>query len=489
MEKIKNNLSLITEIFFYVFFGILVLSQIKLFYNSIMTLVLVILVLVLGILYFVFDKSKKRMKHLLYLSGYFLLLGVYFFISHLYHKDFYSLVPGNFNYSFSSELLYFIKMSMPVILLIVFSNLNISKKHYFKVIYGTILFFSLTIIITNLLSISYGSYSDEVIKGNFFSWFTNGYQLHTFYHLASKGFFYSANQVSAILLLFLPITFYQMIKKVDFKMFLLLFIQLWAMFLLGTKTAIFGSVLVIFVMIVMGLFYTFVKKEITFSKQNLLYVNLLLLFWVIIFPFSPIHSRNEVQTIINQDGIALSMIDKEDIRMMEDKISYIEENYKQKRIHDQFILKSYPYTYDPDFWYDILNLSVELRTDYRYLEKRMLDRVVETNNNPFDKWLGISYTRVQNIFNLEQDFLVQYYSVGIIGTILLLNSYFIIIFKSIFGIIKKKLDECYLPLSILCGSCVFLAVSYFSGNLLNSLMVVPYLCLVLGLLNKKIRSE
>ena len=91
-------------------------------------------------------------------------------------------------------------------------------------------------------------------------------------------------------------------------------------------------------------------------------------------------------------------------------IQYIEDNYESKQLHEQFLLENYPYKYDPEFWYNFLQKDISLTTDYRYIETSMVKRVVEINNNPLDKWLGITNTRLQNIFNIEQDFVVQYYA-------------------------------------------------------------------------------
>ena len=89
---------------------------------------------------------------------------------------------------------------------------------------------------------------------------------------------------------------------------------------------------------------------------------------------------------------------------------YIENNYENKQIHKQFIFENYPYKYDPEFWYEFLQEDISRTTDYRYIELSMIKRVVEINNNPLDKWLGITNTRLQNIFNIEKDFVVQYYA-------------------------------------------------------------------------------
>ena len=76
---------------------------------------------------------------------------------------------------------------------------------------GSILLISGSIVITNFLGIAYNSYGYEQIADNFFSWFSNHNYL--FNQLASKGFFELANQIVAILILYLPLVIYFLIKK------------------------------------------------------------------------------------------------------------------------------------------------------------------------------------------------------------------------------------------------------------------------------------
>jgi hypothetical protein len=54
--------------------------------------------------------------------------------------------------------------------------------------------------------------------------------------------------------------------------------------------------------------------------------------------------------------------------------------------------------------------DIGLITNHRYVEKAMVKRVIEINNSKMDALFGITNTRLQNIFNIEQDFIVQYYA-------------------------------------------------------------------------------
>lgn len=58
-----------------------------------------------------------------------------------------------------------------------------------------------------------------------------------------------------------------------------------------------------------------------------------------------------------------------------------------------------------------------------------------------------------------------------------------------YSMIAKKINNCFLSLALLCGGSVFLAVAFYGGNLLNSLMVTPFLCLVLGYAKKEMEES
>ena len=163
------------------------------------------------------------------------------------------------------------------------------------------------------------------------------------------------------------------------------------------------------------------------------------------------------------------------------KTQFIEANYETKQLHKEFLFEYYPYKYDPDFWYDILQNEMSVTTDYRFIEQSMIRRVIEINNNPMDKLFGITNTRLQNIFNIEKDFVVQYYALGIIGLILILAPYFIILGVFIYKTIKEKLKNLTAENLLSFITIIFIfGIAYMSGNLLNSLSFTIYfsLCFV-----------
>lgn len=111
MKNLKIN-DLINKILI-IFLLIQPIFDLKFFYNSISTLIRVIIILALFVYYFF--TSKEKTKYWLFL--YPLTIGIYFIFHHLNALHFTSLVPGDFNYSVFKEALYFVKMLSPFLLI------------------------------------------------------------------------------------------------------------------------------------------------------------------------------------------------------------------------------------------------------------------------------------------------------------------------------------------------------------------------------------
>ena len=153
-------------------------------------------------------------------------------------------------------------------------------------------------------------------------------------------------------------------------------------------------------------------------------------------------------------------------------------------------MTSYPYKYDRKFWNNIVKQDVKLTGNARYMELSIAKRIKKINNNKWDKYFGLTYTRVINAFNIEQDFVMQYYSIGIIGIILFLGFYIFIILYSIIKILfdlKNKFNE--KNISLLFGSSFMLFSSYYSGNILNSISMIIPLTLILSVLYNEVNKK
>ena len=458
--------------------------DLKIFYNSISTLIRVLIIGILFLFYFFKDKNKKKYLLLIYP----LILIIYIFFHHINCIHFTSLVPGDFNYSLKKEILYFVKMIAPFLLIYSLYISKIKKETILQVMKYIVLIIGLIIIISNIFCFSYSSYNDQIIKANFFNWFNNSNN-YTYQELSSKGLFEFANQISAILLMFLPFSLFSVLEKKSFINIFTLIVNTFSLFLLGTKVAVFG----VFIVFAYTIFiYVFKKLIIDKNKISIKILSIPLIIFIlytVILPINPSFKRiDETKTIEASSDISVSNnienVSTNNIESVNNianlsNLEYIEQNYEEKEIKKEFVLERYPYTYDPDFWFSILNEPRFKRVDYRFLEESMIKRVVEINNNKFDILFGISNTRVQNIFNIERDFVVQYYALGIIGLVLIFIPYFILLFNYLIKIIKNKFKYLNIIniLSFITIIMIF-AISYYSGNMLNSLSFTIYFALL-----------
>lgn len=450
--------------------------DLKIFYNSFSTLIRVICIFILFAYYFL--KSKNNKKYLLLI--YPIIIAIYFIFHHINALNFTSLVPGNFNYSIFKEALYFVKMVCPFLLLYSLYKAQLSKNELFFIFKLIVLEISIIIIISNLFIFSYGTYSDTKIKANIFEWF-NLKTKYTYKDLSSKGLFESANQISATLLMFLPFIIVLNINNKGKVNALTLLCNILALLILGTKVAVFG---ILIVFLYTSLCYIILTKKF----RNLTKLLPFILLYLCLLPFNPTFSRISENKLVVEASLAMpttpssestSTDEPENNYIPESKSDYILQHYIQNNVNGNFVLNRYPYQYDIDFWYDILTSDNPLKSDYRFLEEAMVKRVIEINNNKFDYLFGITYTRVQNIFNIEKDFIMQYYSLGILGLIIVFIPYFIILLYCIVKLFITKFKQINILLALsLITICMMFFISYYSGNLLNSLGFTIYFVLI-----------
>ena len=423
--------------------------SLEIFYNNFATLIQIVFITIFLLWTFFINKdSRKNIKYLIF---YVIVLLIYGIFHHLNALDFHSLVPGDFHYNYIDEILYLVKMSIPVFFIYLMYYSNFQKEDYRKVIKSWIILIGGSIIITNILGISLSSYNNEVIKGSIFSWFSNNY---IYNELASKGFFMYANQIACLLVVLIPLDAYFFFE--DKLNILYMAIIMLAALMLGTRVSNLGSIMVLIASILAYMFFGILKKEkLQWKKLGL--CGIIVIIYASILPFSPTFSRYEVYDYLMPKSIKGLVASTTDTYISD--IEYIKNHYEEKLINENFILNSYPYEYDPEFWLGILNEPINKRADYRYLEISMVKRVVEINDNKNDIWLGITNDRIQNIFNIERDYVLQYYAFGIIGCILFLGIYLILWILSIVKLIKKFN---YFKTSIVASITLLLLIAYLT---------------------------
>lgn len=463
------------------------------------TIIRIVMVMIISV-GFLYEQRHQRATRWL-IGGYIGLLGLYF-IGHQYTAmQFHSLVAGNFNYSLFGEIFYMIRMVLPLIIMLISYRTTFTENEIEKLVSWLVGLISGSIVITNFLKIGLASYTNQRITGSIVDWFA-GAQSGSYFQLASKGFFNFANSTAAIETLLFPILLYFLIKHFNAKNIILVIVQLLAMFMLGTKVATLGSMLVIAAMLLLYLFFTFIKREQIFNYQLLIFFAGLILGSAILYHYSPAVNRTNFDAQIQQERDG----DKDKVQAREDELKkeerkhdkskdsplvrYIGENFEKFSINGRFIEVSYPYYDDPQFWSEVMKWPIEKRISFRTLEIAMLNRVKSINNNPLDNYFGITYTRMNNIFNLERDFLSQYYSMGIFGVMLFVLPYLLMLLVAGYLMLRHfKTLMTMRNASFALGIVMILGVSIYSGNVMDFLTATFILAFFEGQLVQKLVKQ
>ncbi|KRL63362.1 O-antigen ligase family protein [Lactobacillus psittaci] len=472
---------------------------------AIPTIVRIIGIAILLGMFFSQKSNWQRLGKEWWLIAYTVILIIYS-VLHLWHvKNFNSVDPSGYQYSFTGEVFYLVRMALPLITVYLTYHSDITEQMFKSVIKWLVGLFSGTIVITNLFTISLMSYEIVLepgvhfIKGNIFNWFDK--YPYNYYFLASKGLFYKANTLSAIMLLLLPLMLYVLVTEFNWKNLILYILQALAMLELGTKVATVGLFITTFIFICFYLFSIFINRDTTLNKKAITAIILVSLGSSFLFIHAPAIQR------VSYDSSPVSLHTTKKSKKTVKRVDKILENGlkkyhgpKQKKflinfiqkyapvyaLNKNFVEKSYSYKYDPYFWLKIMNLPITQRRNYRFLEKSMLDQVIKNNNNKLDSWLGISYIRENNIFKLERDFSAQRYSLGWIGMILFTGLYLVVLVYCGFKWLLDKAHRNFQNSVLLMSTGALIISAFYAGNVLDFLTATFIFAFVLGYLLSRI---
>ena len=328
---------------------------------------------------------------------------------------------------------------------------------------------SVIIVGSNLLEISLASYGGGTIKGNIFDWFfSNKYGSQD---LASKGWFNSANQISGLMFILLPICTYSIFDKMTKPRITVVILLVISMVMLGTRVASYGWLLIIIMMIILYLFFAFIIKNIKFEWKKLVTVILIMAFGIVLMLNAPIVSTNidhhesseeELQKMRDENVSTLKML------------GYIGMN-------EIYYEEIYPYEDHEEFWeYVVDDVSPTQRVGNRNSQQLVTNDVAKTYENFPRSLFGLGYSRFINAkLYLEKDFVVHFYTIGIVGIILLLLPYVFIGIYGLFKSIKNKKFNLFI-VTVLAILVLPLGVSYFSGHIVDELIISLYLGFVGG---------
>ena len=464
--KKENILNVITLSFLF----LLPVFSTTYFHSSYVTLFEVIIVcLIFTATLIIYKDSRKNSK---YIFLYYVLCLIYLLINYLRADDFYSLVPGNFNYSVFEEFTTILKLMMPITFLYSLYYQKIDYKKYMLVLKVWLILICGSIIITNIFKISLSSYSNAVITKNIFEWNISNYYQET----ASKGLFMYANQEAVVMLMLLLVFVYDFIYK-NKKSILYILLLTVSMLMLGTRVSSVGWLLTLICAYLFYIIYVLYKKE-KFNKYSLCLLIPIIL-WIALISISPYANSNIELNTIKKNKITNNIesnLDENENSINEVKIdpniSYVYANYNPNYLPKVFFEEYYPVEYDSEFWKNFIENTPLEEMNYRTIETSIIKRVVEINSDNLDILFGISNSRIQNIVNIERDFVLHYYAFGIVGSIVLLLIYIIMLIYSIYKFFKY---QTYYLFIITTTIILFIFSAYLTGNIINSMnAIIPF---------------
>ena len=414
-----------------------------------------------------FNKENKKNRKIIYIYGG--LIIIYTILHHLITSGVDNSGYPTFSYSIITELFYIIRMLLPIVIIYLTYLLKPTKDEFIKLFLMVGLITSGIIVCSNILEISLASYGGGTIKGNIFDWFfSNKYGSQD---LASKGWFNSANQISGLMFILLPICVYSLFDKITKPRVITIILLVISMIMLGTRVASYGWLLIFIMMIILYLFFALIMKNIKFEWKKFLIIFLIMIFGIFLMLNAPIVSSN----IDHHEST------EEELQKMRDENVPTIKMLGYIGMNEEYYKEIYPYKDHKDFWqYVLVDVPPTKRVGNRNSQQLVTNDVAKTYENFPRSLFGLSYSRFINAkLYLEKDFVVHFYTIGIIGIVLLIFPYVFIAIYGLFKSIKNKKFNLFI-VTVLAILVLPLGVSYFSGHIVDELIISLYLGFIGG---------
>lgn len=426
-----------------------------------------------------FNKKNKETRKPLIIYGLVILVYTILHIITTYGYNIESF--PNFNYSLSAEIFYIARMLLPILVIYIVYTLKISKKEFINLFLLVAFIASSIIIIMNIFNISLTSYGgNNIIEDNLFSWFSSDKPNSRL--LASKGWFNSANQISALFALLLPIVIYSLFEKFNVWRVIILCFCILAMLMIGTRVSTIGWIPIYLVMMVIYLFFCFVFKRNKFELKKIINFIIIGVVFGILFIFSPLVNSAES---VDQAALDAYLNEKKiDLEKMS-----VEEYLPFLAINEEFYTELYPYKEHKDFWYYVAKEVPYYKRGGNRNAQTLITQDINANfKTIISPLFGLGYSRFENAkIYMEKDFFVHYYTVGIIGIVLFLSPYLIIIIYKLYQMlfVDRSLFNFY-NVMLFASLVLPLGVSFVSGHVVDELIVSLYMGFIAGFILKNV---
>lgn len=471
----------------------------------------IVMIFLLGVFAILQSQRKKRFWRYVLFGIIYLL----YFILHCYNMTlFNNEVYPEHTLNFMVEFYYLYKTFInPLILTMSLYYIGIDKRYLIKIIQIYSLMISVVVILGDVFGFGYVAYGEDDARcmKSIFDWFSfDNSSRFAFYELTCMGLYFSANQLSSITFMVLPVLLYSAYKNRKLIDYVSLVCMVICMYMLGTKVSTYGVLAVFAMFYVLYLFFILYNKYIknNVKLNNVIGITIVLLFSVSLFSVSP---RRYEMKYDNDNLSSVKLIEDnlsgsaEDASLFSEKWAEIKEkdcynmNDKDKKEFlnffdkysdymgvSSFIIKSYdPHKY-PEFWCEYLQTSES--NDYRILKTSILNEIYVNNDNKLDKYFGLGYNL--NYIYTEADYSYQFYSYGIVGCLIFLGGYFVIIICSAYRMLRnsKRLFK-FENVLLMSAPAIALFTANFSGHVLERtmpLITLAILCSITLISNQKV---
>ena len=378
------------------------------------------IVYLLGYIIFI-SKSQYRKQSLFYIAL-LVLFGLIFIIT----KKTFTL--SNLTTEFKMLLKYFYLPISFIGLVNIYSENKLAKNQIINVFLFTLLCYSLILLIPLITKTAFNTYSKDTLSGKI-------------------GWFYSANEVSAIMLILLPFAFLLINSDKKFKwLYLLIFPIIYVILNIGTKVSFLGTILIILFFFICQL----IKNKKIKTISNYIFLSLLA-FTILAGCITP-----TLKNLINKEHNKVETM-------------CYEPPYKFEK------LKIYDYKY-----YHQINMIFSGR---EVKVEKFLN--IYNKSNLTNKMFGLGFTNHHNINDtfikntIEIDILDIFFHYGIIGLLIVFLPIIYMIYKLWQN--KKKVNYLeFIGYSFII--LLLLGVASLAGHVLSSATICIYLSLLLILL-------
>lgn len=351
----------------------------------------------------------------------------------------------------------------PIILVALIPIFKAYKIKVDKKIFNIVLMICvITIIICDITGIGVPTYKEENKVG-------------------TMGFFYSANEISAILCLLSPFLAAKLLdEKLKFEHIIFMLLYVYAIFRLGTKVPYFGLIIlivsVIFACIVYGIIQ---KKKYLYKRAAILFVSLICIY--LVTGITPVGKN-----LITMYGDIFLITEKRiqaKTTEPEPKIEAEAEAQPQPQPQPQLLeIKEF------ESFEELTSKSVSGRAEYLKTNKETF-----LNGNLLDKMLGIGFVEnkdgeIQELKLTEMDYFDILFSNGILGTMLFTIPMLIFAFMFIRYSIQNK-NKITVDLELIYSIVMAGAVALVAGHVLVSPGVSIYIAIILVKYNYDMRKE